>query len=543
MQSRAYWSRSVARFLGLFLLLTLGFPSAGQSTSVSAETTPIGSIVDANGDVGETSDLVIGQDGLGLIAYYDTTNQDLRVAHCKNQDCSQSSRTTIDSQHNVGKYGSIVIGNDGLGIIAYMDLTNRALKIAHCQNIPCSSATIVTVTSTLWVTFKTDIIIGANGFPAILYAEDDHVATLKYVQCHNITCSTSTITTLDEVVYGSFTGKMIVSNDNKAIIAYNKLIDYSSVELKIKYCNNELCTDTTTTQLYMNNADIFSYISDITINSNNYPIISFYDIIQNHLLVAHCNTFDCSDYIINVIDSDDAEVGRSSSIMIGFDGLPLIVYHSRPITGVHDNDDLRIAHCENITCSSATITNLTGHLGTFLGYHPTIKKGSDNLGLFIYFDTINTNLRVVHCANILCTKEGQANFEQYLALVQSNLSKLSLMINPQTIPVQPAAQQGQVFYQTMITMPSNIPTGGSFVLSADPAGQTPSLVDDAVVIKINNQEVFSFQYTGGNAPTPTFVTIPTSLVAQWAGQTLNVEFHDRFAGQIQASTLYLVWQP
>ncbi|ABX03853.1 MAG TPA: hypothetical protein DEF47_24860 [Herpetosiphon sp.] len=533
--------RAGYRLLALLLLLTLGFAPADQATL--AQTPPIGSLVDANGDVGETSDLVIGQDGLGLIAYYDTTNQDLKVAHCKNLQCSQSSRAIIDSQYNVGKYGSIVIGNDGLGVIAYMDLTNRTLKIAHCQNVECSSATISTITSTLWVTFKTDIVIGANGFPAILYAEDDAIATLKYVQCHNITCSVSTITTLDEEVYGSFAGKMIVGGDNKVIIAYNKLIHHLSVELKFKYCNNEACSDVTTTQIYINPADIFSYILDITINSNNYPIISFYDIVQDHLLVAQCNTFNCSDYTINLVDSIGAESGTMSSIMIGFDGLPLIVYHIRPIAGVHDNDDLRIAHCENIACSSATITTITAHLGTFLGYHPTIKKGADNLGLFIYFDLINTNLRVVHCANILCTKEGQADFAQYLALVQAPITTFSLLINQQTIPVQPVAQQGQVFYQTTINVPSIVPTGGSFVLSADPDGQTPSLVDDAVVFKLNNQEVFRFEYTGSIAPSPTLVTIPNSLVAQWAGQTLTVEFHDRFAGQIQASTMYLVWLP
>src|SRR6266700_2675732 len=62
------------------------------------------------------SALAIGTDGLGVIAYYDATNADLKVAHCSNIDCTTASTTTIDSVGSVGAYTSLMIGSDGLAL-------------------------------------------------------------------------------------------------------------------------------------------------------------------------------------------------------------------------------------------------------------------------------------------------------------------------------------------------------------------------------------------------------------------------------------------
>ena len=78
------------------------------------------------------------QDGLGLISYYDGTNDDLKVAHCSDTNCTSATITTLDSTGNVGKYTSVTIGADGLGLISYRDRTNTDLKVAHCSNAFCA---------------------------------------------------------------------------------------------------------------------------------------------------------------------------------------------------------------------------------------------------------------------------------------------------------------------------------------------------------------------------------------------------------------------
>ena len=82
--------------------------------------------------------ITIGADGLGLISYYDLTNDDLKVALCDNTACTSATTSTLDSVGAVGDQTSITIGADGLGLISYHDWTNKNLKVAHCGNTFCA---------------------------------------------------------------------------------------------------------------------------------------------------------------------------------------------------------------------------------------------------------------------------------------------------------------------------------------------------------------------------------------------------------------------
>jgi len=88
--------------------------------------------------VGRDTSITIGADGLGLISYYDATNDDLKVAHCSDTNCTAATITTLDSTGDVGRDTSITIGADGLGLISYYDYDNEDLKVAHCENAFCS---------------------------------------------------------------------------------------------------------------------------------------------------------------------------------------------------------------------------------------------------------------------------------------------------------------------------------------------------------------------------------------------------------------------
>ena len=70
-----------------------------------------------------------------VISYYDTTNDDLKVAKCANAACSSGTTlSTVDSTGNVGYYTSITIGTDGYPVISYYDVTNIDLKVIKAAN-------------------------------------------------------------------------------------------------------------------------------------------------------------------------------------------------------------------------------------------------------------------------------------------------------------------------------------------------------------------------------------------------------------------------
>jgi hypothetical protein len=82
------------------------------------------------------------------------------------------------------------------------------------------------------------------------------------------------------------------------------------------------------------------------------------------------------------------------SVTIGADGFGLISYYDKT------NGDLKVAHCSDTNCTSATITALdeTGDVGKYT----SITIGADGLGLISYYDNTNDGLKVAHCENAFC---------------------------------------------------------------------------------------------------------------------------------------------
>ncbi len=89
------------------------------------------------------------------------------------------------------------------------------------------------------------------------------------------------------------------------------------------------------------------------------------------------------------------DAGLYTSVAIGADGLGLISYYDAT------NRDLKVAHCSNQMCTSATISSLdrTGDIGQYT----SIALGSDDRGLMSYYDATNGDLKVAHCIDIACT--------------------------------------------------------------------------------------------------------------------------------------------
>ena len=160
-----------------------------QCSNTACTTATITSLDTTTARSGLYTSVTIGFDGLGLISYYDADNYDLKVAHCSNTACTTSTITTLDTTGNVGAYGSLTIGADGLGLISYYDLTNDDLKVAHCSNTACTTSTIISLDTTGNVgSYSSSVTIGFDGLGLISYYDSTNDA-LKVAHCSNIFCS------------------------------------------------------------------------------------------------------------------------------------------------------------------------------------------------------------------------------------------------------------------------------------------------------------------------------------------------------------------
>jgi hypothetical protein len=328
--------------------------------------------VDSIGDVGLFPSLKIGSDGLPLITYVasrDANHQalkDLRVAHCNDVACTSATITTHASGAQVEDLSPLTIGADGLGLIAYQDsklLTNFGhIWVAHCNDIACTSATHTEIAQpgedngSGGGFSQLGIATGANGFGVISYYDGYDREMLKVAVCTNAACTTRTTATVDQAanpateILGGYS-TVTIGLDGLPLIAYTRdPVGDPRAQLKVAHCSNPHCTQST--RIVADNGQAGNIDKNsIAIGGDGLGVISYYDVTNRDLKVAHCIDLTCSAVTKETIDSFGS-VGNQSSITVGTDGLPLISYLGEGFTG----PVLKVVHCGNPDCTAPLVT-------------------------------------------------------------------------------------------------------------------------------------------------------------------------------------------
>ncbi len=338
---------------------------------------------DTTGDVGLYTSATIGQEGLGLISYYDATNQRLKVLHCANLACTSGSVSIVDSG-DVGQYSSIAIGADGLGLISYFDHAHLALKVAHCSNVACTSSTKTTLDSS--VGGYTSITISGDGYGLISYYSTQGGGSLKVAHCTNVLCTGANTYTVDSgggvSTKGLYTSITTVGYGVGLISYY----DLTNGDLKTASCDNYACSSFSTSTVD-NSADDVGRWTSITVGADGLGLIGYQDVTDGQIEVAHCTSLNCGAVTIKDVNS-----GTQDSITLGADGLPELSYY--------ESGDLALTHCADADCSSSSTfsTTTTGQFGQYTG----ITIGADGFPLISFYDGGNGDLWVTHCPNPYC---------------------------------------------------------------------------------------------------------------------------------------------
>jgi hypothetical protein len=251
--------------------------------------------VDNGSILGLYPSITIGADGLAIVSYYDSSNGDLKVLHCGNIACDGANvKTILDSAGVVGYFTSITMGADGLGLISYYDFTNQDLKVLHCGNALCNNGNIpATVDSAGNVGYYTSIIIGADGMGLISYWDVTN-ADLKVLHCGSIGCdSGNTVITVDSIDNVGQYASMTIGEDGLGLISY---YDFLPGDLKVLHCGNVACNSGNTSTTVDSVGDVGLFTS-ITIGADGLGLISYHDYANGDLKVFHCSNMSCKRYM------------------------------------------------------------------------------------------------------------------------------------------------------------------------------------------------------------------------------------------------------
>jgi len=313
------------------------------------------------GDAGTYSSLALDTSGYPVVSYYDFTNGDLKVLHCNDVACDpgvngQESITTPDSGGRVGMYTSLALDINNRPVVSYLDVTNQSLKVLHCGDPDCffsGTNWITTVDAGGQVGHFNSLALDSLGKPVVSY-HDYANRNLKVLHCGNANCTSGNIIKTPDSS-GDVGGHTSLALDSlgRPVISYYD--EGQEPTLKVMHCNDPNCDPSVNgaesiRRPLMPDQDDQGFYSSLALDSNGYPVVSFYDATTTALNVLHCNDPNCDSAVNGAesVTSPDTlnEVGKYSSLALDISGYPVVSYYDD--TG----GDLKVLHCGTLTCGA-----------------------------------------------------------------------------------------------------------------------------------------------------------------------------------------------
>jgi hypothetical protein len=359
--------------------LALGAAASGVNadiTSLTGLTTPLAL---AKGGTGATT-AAGARTAMGAAA--GGANADIRSLSGLTTPLSVAQGGTGSSTSLGSVYQARVVGTCATGSFVVSVANDGTVGCGSPTVDPRPGFTISNVDNASSVLSWASITIGTDGLGLISYF--DQSGLLKSAHCKGLACTSVSTAVLDASGYGGPTS-IVIGADGLGLISYT----LASGRLKVAHCNDVACTSATTATLI--DSQTVGGFPSVTIGADGLGVLAYVD--QFSLAVARCRDIICSGLLPPTFL--DSSAGNAwTAITVGSDGLPLISYTDLGTQG------LKVAHCNDSMCLSATTTLLSGSESA---EDISIAVGADGLGLISYFGNPSGALKVAHCNNAACT--------------------------------------------------------------------------------------------------------------------------------------------
>jgi len=273
--------------------------------------------VDRNYGGDQYASLALDGDGHSRIAWYDAGHQELKYREWNGMWWNDA--VTVDTNGTVGQYASLALDGSGNPRIAYYDASNGNLKYAAWNG---SSWDIETVDSTDDVGQHASLALDSSGNPRIAYYDATH-GWLKYASWNGSSWDIEAADTTGNV--GQYASLEITSSGHPCI-AYYESVDATHGKLRYAEKNGSWSMEVVDASV----SNVGQYASLALDPAESHPLIANYDVTNGNLKYAEWNG---SLWIVATIDGSSQNVGQFASLTVdetagGTRGLMRVAYYN-----------------------------------------------------------------------------------------------------------------------------------------------------------------------------------------------------------------------
>lgn len=350
------------------------------------------------GNVGQDTAIVIDPvSGLGLIAYYDVDNGDIRLYRCATTACSSGSSVLVNGSNDRGHNASMVFGGSTLWI-AYEDRTIGAVVVAKTQ-APYDVFTFITIANAAEPSLSAD----ASGFLDMVWHETTG-NSLQRMQCLDSTCTNANQIQLGATGQGFRPSATRSSSGNLLV---------SQFEPATNTERGTLCTDLACSSPQAITFDSRPGItgkSSMRINNSGFPLVFYQDSLRSDVRSAQCTSAACTTIQLRTANNGHAVSG--ARLAMRPDGRPVIAY-------IRDRQPW-LAMCSDTLCNSVSQVVLPGGNSDT---RPTVAVRPDNRPV-IYYSSLGGS-ELYDCADANCSS-GSARAVSGSGNSTSNVLEMAL---------------------------------------------------------------------------------------------------------------------
>lgn len=408
------------RFLvGLLITLLLGGVTILVTTAPAQAAPDALTTIDADGDVGRHSSVAINDAGNPVVAYRDSTSNDLNLARCLNTACSAVDIVPIDTGGDTGEHPSIALDSAGRPVIAYTaasstGLHEAGLRLAQCQDVACSSVNIQVLFPNIDV--HPSLAMTSSDRPVVSFTTGG-VAVGYW--CTDVAC-----TAFDGVFIAPSTHPTTATavDGEIPVFAY---VDTDLNELQVSRCPDIACNIVPHNQAD-DGMDVFANF-DMTLDANGRPVVAYRESGSEQLEIVRCANVDCAGNETGRVQAG-IDVDPSGDIVIRMDD------HDRPVIAYqpYNSDDIAVYQCLVASCPGNGGVERRPVIADAEGRTIGMALRADSDAVISWYDEVQDDLELVRCDSHGCgsipTIPAACDFDPTTATVIHGTSSADVLV-------------------------------------------------------------------------------------------------------------------